>query len=169
MATQRQIVANQRNALLSTGPQSEAGKARSRLNAVKHGLTAQQVLVAGESQEHYDQLRQAVFEELMPDGVIASQLADRVVTLLWRMRRIPAFEAALLEWGAYMSEPGVDNGERQLQLGAALHEMMSRDYTGKLGRYETSLQTQLSEPLRAFGEFTAARPIDASTQLPSES
>lgn len=79
MATQRQIAANQRNALLSTGLQSEAGKARSRLNSIKHGLTARQVLLAGESQEQYDQLRQAVFEELMPDGVIASQLADALL------------------------------------------------------------------------------------------
>ena len=32
------VAANRRNALRSTGPKSEAGKKRSRLNAVKHGV-----------------------------------------------------------------------------------------------------------------------------------
>ena len=39
MTTPKQKAANLRNALKSTGPKSEAGKRRSRLNAVKHGLS----------------------------------------------------------------------------------------------------------------------------------
>lgn len=40
MATPAQIAANRRNALKSTGPRTAAGKARSRMNALKHGLRA---------------------------------------------------------------------------------------------------------------------------------
>ena len=40
MTSQRRIEANRRNALRSTGPRTQDGKARSRLNAVKHGLSA---------------------------------------------------------------------------------------------------------------------------------
>lgn len=40
MTSQRRIDANRRNARRSTGPRTEDGKARSRLNAVKHGLSA---------------------------------------------------------------------------------------------------------------------------------
>jgi hypothetical protein len=39
----RQIRANRRNALLSTGPRTRDGKARSRLNATQHGLAAELV------------------------------------------------------------------------------------------------------------------------------
>ncbi len=41
MASQRQIEANRGNAQksTSTGPRTEAGRARSRMNAVKHGLS----------------------------------------------------------------------------------------------------------------------------------
>ena len=39
MASERQIAANQRNASLSTGPTTAEGKAASRENAVKHGLS----------------------------------------------------------------------------------------------------------------------------------
>ncbi len=38
MASEKQLLANSRNAQLSRGPRSEAGKNRSRLNALRHGL-----------------------------------------------------------------------------------------------------------------------------------
>ena len=44
MTSFRQIEANRRNALKSTGPSSEEGKQQSRLNAVRHGLTAETVI-----------------------------------------------------------------------------------------------------------------------------
>jgi hypothetical protein len=39
MATERQIAANRRNALRSTGPRSPGGKRQSRHNAYRHGLS----------------------------------------------------------------------------------------------------------------------------------
>ena len=44
MATEKQILANQQNAKLSAGPQTESGKRRSRRNAIRHGLTAETVI-----------------------------------------------------------------------------------------------------------------------------
>ena len=46
MTSYRQIEANRRNALKSTGPKTEAGKLASRRNAVRHGLTAETVIGA---------------------------------------------------------------------------------------------------------------------------
>jgi hypothetical protein len=39
MATEKQIAANRRNAARSTGPRTTSGKDRSRMNALRHGLS----------------------------------------------------------------------------------------------------------------------------------
>ena len=44
MTSFRQIEANRRNALRSTGPRTEEGKRSSRANAYRHGLTAETVV-----------------------------------------------------------------------------------------------------------------------------
>ena len=43
MSSLKQIEANRRNALKSTGPTTEEGKEHSRCNAVRHGLTARAI------------------------------------------------------------------------------------------------------------------------------
>ncbi len=49
MATTRQVEANRRNALHSTGPKTDEGKAQSRRNALKHGLAGHGVVFPDET------------------------------------------------------------------------------------------------------------------------
>ena len=96
MVSQRQLEANRANAKRSTGPKSASGKARSRLNAVTHGLTARQLVVGAEKPEDFDALREALFADLEPSGALQCELVDEIARLTWRLRRIPVLEADLL-------------------------------------------------------------------------
>jgi hypothetical protein len=45
MSTLKQVQANRLNVLKSTGPKTSQGKERSRCNAIRHGLSAETVIV----------------------------------------------------------------------------------------------------------------------------
>ena len=63
MTSFRQIEANRRNASKSTGPTTEAGKQRSRCNAVRHGLTAETVIGALEDAGDYKAFEAAIIAD----------------------------------------------------------------------------------------------------------
>jgi len=100
MATEAQVVANRRNAEKSTGPRTPEGKAVVSQNAVKHGLLAQADVIRGEDREEFELYREELFWELNPVGTMESRLAERIVSLAWRLRRAErihneAFDALL--------------------------------------------------------------------------
>jgi hypothetical protein len=97
MASEKQVQANRANAKRSTGPKTEPGKALSRRNAYKHGLTAQTIVIGDEDPKAFDRLRAELEEEYNPRPGIERELVERLAVLMWRMRRIPIFEAGLIE------------------------------------------------------------------------
>jgi hypothetical protein len=97
MTSFRQIEANRRNALSSTGPKTENGKRRSRHNAVRHGLTAETVVVALEDIEDYQAFEAAVIADYDARTAVERELVLRLASLLWRIRRATAIETDLLQ------------------------------------------------------------------------
>jgi len=59
MATQKQYLANQKNAQRSTGPRTSEGKALASKNAMKHGLLSQAIVYGdpNEFEQHYLELK----------------------------------------------------------------------------------------------------------------
>jgi hypothetical protein len=70
MATDEQLQANRRNAKRSTGPRSPEGKARSRLNSLKHGLTAKTLVIVGERVHEFDELRAKLIDQYDPQSAL---------------------------------------------------------------------------------------------------
>jgi hypothetical protein len=95
MTSQMQIEANRRNALASTGPRTEEGKAIVANNALKHGLTARRVLLPDETEEELAAFADGLSEQLQPVGEIEVLLAERVVAAAWRLRRVYRVEAGI--------------------------------------------------------------------------
>ncbi len=88
------------NAALSTGPRTLDGKEIAAQNSITQGLWASAtVVLRGENVADWITLRDGVLQRLAPDGPIEEELARRVATVLWRIRRIQRVEASLCAVG----------------------------------------------------------------------
>lgn len=97
MTSFRQIEANRRNAQSSTGPKTDAGKQRSRGNAVRHGLTAETVIAILEDAQDYQAFEAAVSADYDAQSAVERELVLRLASLLWRLRRATAIETGLFD------------------------------------------------------------------------
>ena len=88
MTSQAQINANRLNAQKSTGPRTDEGKRVVSQNAVTHGLFARDAVIKCEDPAEYEVHREALLDELKPVGAIESMLAERIVSLSWRLQRV---------------------------------------------------------------------------------
>jgi len=90
---------NRRNSLLSTGPKTPEGKQRSSLNALRHGLTSQVVVMTTEDHDAYRTHLRAFTSEHQPKGATESQLVQALADAAWRLNRVSALETNLLTLG----------------------------------------------------------------------
>ena len=74
----KQIEANRRNALKSTGPTTPEGKERSCRNALRHGLTAETVIAGLEDAEDYQAFEAAVISDYDPESAVERELVLRL-------------------------------------------------------------------------------------------
>ncbi len=102
MTSRAQIEANRRNAQASTGPRSEAGKSRSAMNALKHGITAEKATLPAEDRAAHQRLREDLFARLVPVGELETRLVDRLALLYARLDRAALADAAA--WNACWQE-----------------------------------------------------------------
>jgi len=96
MATEKQIEANKKNALVSTGPRTPEGKALISRNAVRHGIFTRDLIIpAGdgkEDEQEYRELLDGLITSLNPSGQLECLLVEKVAVDYWRLRRVLRFE-----------------------------------------------------------------------------
>jgi hypothetical protein len=94
--TDKQREANRRNALQSTGPKTPEGANASKLNALRHGFRAVQTVVPGENAEDWEAHRNAILDNLAPQGALEFALAEQVAVKLWRLARVIRYETDMI-------------------------------------------------------------------------
>src|ERR1700683_2401414 len=99
MASIAQVTANIANAQKSSGPKTEKGKHRTRLNAYRHGLTGQICLLTAEEHEAFEQHCTGIRESLQPVGALETDLAQSIAEDRWRLKRARAIETGIFAAG----------------------------------------------------------------------
>ena len=145
MASEKQIAANQMNALKSTGPRSTEGKNASRQNALTHGLTARKTIVLeDECEADFLALRESLRAHFSSEDPLEHIFVDTLAAHLWRLQRIPMLEAMLLQAAPLQAPQDADSPgailEPAVQQLLALQEfVLPKDVLGKISRHEAHL------------------------------
>jgi hypothetical protein len=119
VATDKQIEANRLNAQKSTGPKTPEGRAAVRLNGVKHGLTAETIVLKGESQADFTNMLESFEAEHAPTTPTEEALVVQLALANWRLRRLYHQEA-----GFYTSK---------LKTLASIQKDLNLDDAGRMG------------------------------------
>jgi len=106
---------NRANARHSTGPKTKAGKHRSSLNALRHGLTGQIIVLPAEDLEAYQRHIQCFVREYKPKGATESHLVQSLADCAWRQSRVSALENNLLTLGIARQPDPLDDAPQQVQ------------------------------------------------------
>jgi hypothetical protein len=96
MSSPNRIEINRANAQHSTGPKTPEGKKQSSLNALRHGLTGQIVVMPTEDLHAYQLHLESFTDEYHPEGATESNLVQALADTSWRLNRVAALETNLL-------------------------------------------------------------------------
>jgi hypothetical protein len=111
---------NRANAQHSTGPKTEAGKWRSSLNALRHGLTGQIVVMPTEDLAAYRSHVKSFTDEYNPKGATEAQLVQQLADTSWRLNRAASLEANLYTLAAAHQPDPLTEAPDQVQATMAI-------------------------------------------------
>ena len=146
MISERQHEANRRNAAKSNGPKTPEGRAAVRHNALKHGLTAAEIILpTAEDKLEFEQFQASFEEECQPVGPIEQVLVEDIVANRWRMNRVrkmePGFFALRMQVLASRIKDDFSTLDAQAHLALVFRDdAQDADTLGKMSRYEARFE-----------------------------
>jgi hypothetical protein len=106
---------NRANAQFSTGPKTPEGKQKSSLNALRHGLTGQTVVMPTEDLVAYQHHLKSFTDEYKPEGATEENLVQALADASWRLNRVAALETNLLTLGMSRELAILTNSPQQVE------------------------------------------------------
>ncbi len=158
-ASEARIQANRENAKKSTGPRTESGKAASRRNALKHGLTAQ-LLLRHDDKGLYRELLADLYHRYQPATVLERIAVSRIAFDIVRLDALILAHTGLPPAAA---EPAMETASDAPFLGGIFTSVAANKqaYFVLLSRYENTLQNSLQRDIRHLDELRDSRPDPA--------
>ncbi|HWY48273.1 MAG TPA: hypothetical protein VNX70_12870 [Bryobacteraceae bacterium] len=158
---------NKANAQHSTGPRTAAGKQRSSLNAWRHGLTGQTVVLPTEDHSAYERHSQSFLDEYHPQGATETQLAQSLIDTSWRLNRAAALETNLFSLGITEMEDRlrVNHPEAETALAMALAFREHMRAFASISTQSQRLARQFERTLALLRQIQAERRATEERQL----
>jgi hypothetical protein len=151
MSSEAKIEANRRNARKSTGPRTERGKERARLNALRHGLTAKQLVSVDEDFGDFARFNAELRETLAPADAVEEQFVECIAVSTWRLRRLWRAEAGAI----HLSQRRSNYWDKPTAAFAA-----APDHLTRLSRYEVATERLIQRAYAMLERRQARRSRD---------
>jgi hypothetical protein len=100
------------NAQKSTGPKTLPGKQRSRMNAVKHNLSGQHLMLQETELAAYNRMSSSMLNDLNPKTEPERQIAQKLIDINFRLNRLAAIENNIFSFGLVSNESDSPNDDR---------------------------------------------------------
>jgi hypothetical protein len=138
---------NRKNAERSTGPASVEGKQRASLNALRHGLTGQTVVLPSDDLAAYQESCRQFHAELKPVGLLETKAVQTIADTHWRLDRIRAMENNLFSLGFHEHSPQISNDDPAIHCALAQAKAVEAhaDVLVRLSLYEQRLNRTLTQ------------------------
>ena len=149
----------------STGPNTEAGKAKSSRNAIRTGLYASRDFIRTGEEEEYAQTLIQLMDELTPEGIVEQTFATEIMGAHWRLRRCRLIEEAFssiddLDFDPMMDER-TEKQQKSVDRARAQSHLILRRSLAELRKLQSgrTIQEQLAE------HKPTPKPTPAPTQV----
>jgi hypothetical protein len=156
---------NRANAQKSTGPKTIEGKQRSSMNACKHNLTGQSLILQEDETEAYNRLTTALLLDLKPGAELERQVVQKMIDAHFRLNRLAGVENNIFNFALIENTTETPHDDRievmVAQTRAWIEKSASFDV---LGRYEARLVRQVLLYTLELERLQAARRIRENRQ-----
>lgn len=152
------VEANRRNARKSTGPKTVRGKRRSSGNAMKHGLCRTLSCLPTECEATFLTFVEELREELRPTTAMQRLTFNQIVSLTWRLERLPEAQTKIFEQelGKVQAEDGESLSPSDV-LARRFSEAPLGNGFALMERYERGMRSQLLRLIHQFEQLKKDR------------
>ena len=147
----QKVEANRKNAQKSTGPRTDAGKAKSAMNSYKHGFFAKRLFPTAEQlakdESDYLAVADGIYEHYQPSGFMENFWAEKIATEAVRLARLMGYEPKeKMDWPNLFWK-----------------------YSDSILRYETATNRRLTEAIEELERLQTKRKAETASEKPLRS
>jgi hypothetical protein len=146
MSSLTKVPSSKPNGALPQGPSTPAEKPRPPLNALRHGMCANCIVLHHESRESFLLLMQQHIDRFQPANEVEFGMVEEMCAAYWRQRRAWAIETASLDKQIAL-QPDENNADR---MAAGFDTLAASPSLPLLHRYETRLHLMYQRALRTL-------------------